>query len=203
MVDEDYFYERIKKTYTVCSEWRKAAVDYIKSIHPEIIFAGSSPTYPFNQDQWVQGSKRITSQLLKATKHLIIIPGTPIMSFDGPSCLSRWNADGPGLLIQWLNKLGIRMNQDNFSCREKLDSTYLTDVIHYLDLAIQDTPNAHLLILNDLVCPEGVCSAQESSKVIVFRDGRHVTNTFVLSKVPFIIERLKKLGIGSYISNQN
>lgn len=199
MVDREYYYERIKSTFTVCTEWRKAAIEYLKSLHPEIIVVGSSPTYPFSKEEWVDGSKSILSQLTKITKHIMSIPGTPILSFDGPSCLSRWNADGPGSVVRWLADKGINiLKSENLSCREKVNTSLYDDVSHYLKEATQVYPNVHLLELNDLVCPGDVCFAQDSRGTIVFRDGRHLTNSFVLSQVPKIINKIKEFGLKDY-----
>jgi peptidoglycan/LPS O-acetylase OafA/YrhL len=200
MVDKEYYYERIKKIYTVCTEWRKDAILYIQNLRPELIVLGDSPTYPFNREEWIEGTKTVLSQLTGITKHIIIIPGTPIISFDGPSCLARWNANGPGIVVRWLNEHRIYfLNSENFSCQEKTSTTLYDEVSQYLNTASQAYPNVHLLNLNDLVCPDGICSAQNSSGTIVFRDGRHLTNSFVLSQAPNIINKINALGLIGYI----
>lgn len=200
MVDKEFYYERIKKTYTVCTEWRKAAISHIQTLHPDLLVIGGSPTYPFNKEEWIDGTKRVLSQLTGVTEHVVIIPGTPGISFDGPSCLSRWNADGPGMLVRWLDNKGISfLNPQNLTCQEKVTDKRYDDVADYLKIASKAYSNVHLLNLNDFVCPDGVCSAQNSNGIIVFRDRQHLTNSFVLSKVPEIISKINNLGLKKYI----
>ena len=57
-------------------------------------------------------------------------------------------------------------------------------------------PNAHVLNLNDLVCPAHRCAARNPEGVTVFYDKLHLTGPFVLSKVPQIQKELNAMGIG-------
>ncbi len=200
MVDKEFYYERIKKMYTVCTEWRKAAMGYIQSLRPDLLVIGDSAIYPFTKEEWTDGTKAVLSQLTGSTEHIILIPGNPTISFDGPSCLSRWNADGPGRVVRWMNEQGINFfNPQNLTCQEKVTSKLYDDVSDYLTAASQAYPNVHLLNLNDFVCPDGICSAQNSSGTIVFRDNHHVTNSFVLSQVSNVTSKMGDLGLKAYI----
>lgn len=199
IVDSDFYYERIKKIYTVCTEWREAAISYIQTLRPDLLVIGNSSTYPFNEEEWTNGTKTVLSQLTGVTEHIIIIAGIPSMSFDGPSCLSRWNADGPGMVVRWLNSKEINfLNPQNFTCQEKVTINLYDDVAEYLKTASQAYPNVKLLSLNEFVCPNGICSAQSPNGTIVFRDSQHVTNSFVLSQVPNIISKINNLGLKGY-----
>ena len=40
-------------------------------------------------------------------------------------------------------------------------------------------PNVEVLDLNSRVCPSGICSAMTNDGVMVFRDSRHLTDSFV------------------------
>ncbi|NNE38317.1 MAG: hypothetical protein HKN08_08430 [Gammaproteobacteria bacterium] len=66
-------------------------------------------------------------------------------------------------------------------------------VSNLLNQAANRFPNIYLLDLNDLACPEDICSAITADNVIVFRDSQHLTDSFVRSQVPFIRQRLESL----------
>ncbi len=187
MVDEDFFYGRIGRSYTVCTEWRNAVLDYLASIRPDIVFVGSTATNDFSKAQWINGSARVLDRLTKAASHVFVLPGTPALSFDGPGCLER---HFPSTQKSKVGNVQI--------CREAAVNTQTDVVARYLDQAIQRFPNAKLLNLNDLVCPGGQCSAQNSAGLVVFRDQQHLTDSFVRAQVPIVRERLKVLGLGAF-----
>lgn len=184
MVDEDYFYRPIGKTYTVCREWRDAVFAYLKSLRPNVVFLGSSATYGFTEAQWTDGSTRVLARLTAVAEHVVVVTGTPRLSFDGPGCLARHApaADGP-----------VAVNKS--ICREALVATQAADVANYLARAVKRFPTAGLLDLNDLVCPDGYCSAQNPAGLVVFRDSLHLTDSFVRTQVPKVIDRLKLIGL--------
>lgn len=190
MVDEDYFYSRIGQIYTVCTQWRNAVLDYLASFQPDIVFLGSAATYDFSETQWTAGSSRVLARLTEVTKQVIIVPGTPKLSFDGPSCLARHTSTAHELVAT-----------DVSICREALITTQAADVAHYLQQAVQHFPNVNLLNLNDLVCPGEYCAAQDSNGLIVFRDSQHLTDSFVRAQAPKVIDRLRKFGLISLLAN--
>ena len=185
MVDEDYFYSRIGQTYTVCTEWRNAVLNYLEPLRPDIVFLGSAATYEFSEAQWTEGSTRVLARLSAIAEHVIVFPGTPMLSFDGPGCLERYTPTTHEPVVT-----------DASICREALATTQAADVARYLDQAVQRFPNAMLLDLNDLVCPGGQCAAQNPDGLVVFRDSQHLTDSFVRTQVAKVIDRLKILGLG-------
>jgi hypothetical protein len=60
---------------------------------------------------------------------------------------------------------------------------------------VQRFPNASLLDLNDLVCPDGTCAAQNQAGLPVFRDSQHLTDSFVRAQAANVVDRLKLLGL--------
>ena len=180
IVDEDFFSKRIGKTDSICSEWRQAAISYVQAHKPEAVFIGSSSLYPFSKNQWTQGSARIFERLSKSAPHIIVIPGTPVLSFHGPSCLERYS-DAPTTAI-------------SEKCSEPANA--LASVVSdHLHAATTPFDNIRLLDLNDLVCPNQHCRAIDQNGVISFRDAQHLTNSFVLSVWPEIQVRLHALGV--------
>ncbi|RJX20265.1 MAG: acyltransferase [Desulforudis sp.] len=182
MVDEDYFYSRIGKNYDVCAQWRNATLDFIPTLQPDIIIVGSAATYNFTELQWVEGSTRIFDQLSQAADQVIVVPGTPYLSFDGPSCLERKNSKASTFFAS------------RMSCAETFPSSQVKDVTNYLRRAASHFQNVRLLDLYDIVCPDSQCRARDAEGIIVFRDNQHLTDTFVRRQSPRIAERLKMMG---------
>ena len=177
MVDEDYFYPRIGKIYQVCTDWRNAVLDELDKLKPDIIIMGSAATYGFNETQWVEGSSRVLSRVSSAQKTTIfVIPGTPSLGFDGPGCISRNFSAGADV--------------DRERCSNKNRMKNITTVVKYLEQAVKDFPNVHLLDLNELVCPKGTCYAFDEQGVVIFRDSQHLTDTFVRTRIPAIMQRI-------------
>jgi len=191
MVDEDVFLGRIRQTYAVCTAWRNAALDYLASIRPDIVFVGSAATHEFSKTQWVNGSARVLARLTKTASQVFVLPGTPTLSFDGPGCLER---NYPATQ---------KSNIGNQICREAVVGKQTGMVARYLEQAVERFPNAKMLNLNDLVCPGGHCSAQNSAGLVVFRDQQHLTDSFVRAQVPIVRERLKVLGVRHLTSEKN
>lgn len=175
IVDEDYFYSRIGAVYDVCTSWRNSVLENLAALQPEIVFVGSASTYEFSESQWVEGSARVLSRLTATAQRVVVIPGTPTLSFDGPSCIS---------------------NGRRASCEEPLTNTRFDEVARYLQRATQRYENAALFDLSGLVCPGRRCAARRADGLVVFRDHQHLTDTFVVSQLANVRERLESIGIG-------
>jgi peptidoglycan/LPS O-acetylase OafA/YrhL len=178
IVDEEWFYQRIGKIYQVCTEWRNAVLDSLDKTRPDVLIIGNSATYGFNETQWIEGTSRILERVSKAAKKVLIIPGTPSLSFDGPGCVARNLSEG-------------QINSNACLAKDRLKE--VSTVTDYLDRAAQRFPNVYLLDLNDLVCPMGNCPAITSEGVVVFRDSQHLTDSFVKSRTPLIRKKLERL----------
>jgi hypothetical protein len=64
-----------------------------------------------------------------------------------------------------------------------------------LSTAATGHDNVHVLDLNDIVCVGGRCVPTTADGVTIFRDERHLTNTFVESQAPEVQRRLAGLGL--------
>ncbi|HED17515.1 MAG TPA: acyltransferase, partial [Gammaproteobacteria bacterium] len=179
MVDEDYFYPRIGKIYQVCTDWRNAVLDELDTLKPDVLLIGSASSYDFSENQWVEGSSRVFERLSKSAKTVFVIPGTPTLGFDGPGCVAR-NLSAEGQI-------------DSKACLVRDRIKQVKQVTKFLGMAISRFPDVYMLDLNDLVCPGGNCSAISAEGLIVFRDSRHLTDTFVRAQVPFVRDRMERL----------
>jgi peptidoglycan/LPS O-acetylase OafA/YrhL len=178
MLDEEYVYPRAGGPYRVCTEWRNLAIDEIAKIQPDMVIIGSAATYGFSETQWVEGSARILARLSEAASKVIVIPGTPVLGFDGPGCLAR-NQSPEGQIPPDV-------------CTADSRTSMTRDVTNHLQRAAARYSNVHVLDLNDLVCPDDICRAFSHDGLAVFRDTQHLTDSFVRARIPIIQERLQR-----------
>jgi peptidoglycan/LPS O-acetylase OafA/YrhL len=167
MVDEPIFYPRIGRDYVECSTWRKNAMQQAAALRPDIVILGSVQTANFDRAQWVEGTARLLKVISGSAGHVYILRGTPHLPFDGPNCLASksW--------LPWL-----RLGQA--TCQAPASSKSDDNVYQWLQEASGRFGNVSMLDLNDDVCPDGVCHAEQSG-MVVFRDSQHMTATFARS----------------------
>lgn len=170
MVDVPFFYSRIGSEYTICGEWRQAALKDIDALNPDIVILGSAFTYPFTRKQWIDGTRRVLHVLEGHAHEIYIMLATPVLPFDGPSCLAPRSR-----LYRALSKRA--------KCTSSAQTTQVNDARQWLQTAIQPFRNVHLINLNSDVCPNGTCHAELDGE-IVYRDGMHMTASFAGSLAP-------------------
>lgn len=167
MVDAPFFYERIGRRYTECEAWRQSVLQTLPSLHPDMVVLGSSQSYPFTREQWIEGSRRVFASVGKATHGSVyVLQATPLLPFDGPSCLARqaWRPD-------WLRHAD--------ACTALVDTPGDRQIAGWLADAVAGLPRMKLIDLNDGVCPQGHCAALRDG-VPVFRDSRHLSGSFAV-----------------------
>lgn len=176
IVDETVYYRQVGGDYTVCDEWRDAAITYLADLAPDVLLIGSASTYRFSEEQWTQGVARLLDRLAPSVGSGLLIPGTPTLSFDAPSCARRQLAEH-GAIRPGSCEATNRMQQAD-------------EVASYLSQVAERFSNFELLRLNDLVCPNRICSAVNPDGILVFRDSQHLTDSFVRSQVGEAAQRL-------------
>lgn len=183
IVDEDFVYDRIGGVYEICAEWRNSVLGQLELERPDVVIVGNSIAYPFDEEQWIEGGRRVFQHLSRFASHVIIIPGTPTLGFDGPGCLARNRSASDWIVAK--------------SCVATDRNTQTATVTEYLKMASSPFQNVHMLDLNDLVCPDGECRALSQDGLMVFRDSQHLNDSFVQARAPLIRERIQNLLISS------
>ncbi|MCL2022497.1 MAG: acyltransferase [Betaproteobacteria bacterium] len=178
MVDESFFYERIRREYTECTNWRRKALEQLAEIKPDVVVLASASTLDFTQAQWTEGTARVLDSISAISGRIFILRGTPLLPFDGPNCLSA-RYERPS----WLN--------DSQACSTIMADEKGTQVFQWQEQAGARFSNVHMLDMNDVVCPHNSCSA-ELEDMVVYRDSRHLTATFAESLAP---EMAKRMGL--------
>lgn len=166
IVDETVYYAVIGQDFTVCDEWRDAALTKLGAIKPDLVFMGSASTYHFSQTQWVSGTQRILDRLAPVSGQVYIVRGTYRLPFSGPDCLARrkWQ---PAFIAQFFK-----------DCSAPAEQPLDRNVYAWLKSAAGAYPNVSVLDWGPLVCPDGRCYAERDGQ-IAFRDIQHLTTAFV------------------------
>ena len=172
-----YYYPRIKSMYTVCDAWRKKALNEIASIHPDVVVMGSTH-YGFTPAEWIGGTQKTLDKLSPSAKSVIVMSATPELGFNGLSCLAA-KVNWPS----WLPELK--------HCHAPLAPETTDSVVNLLRQASKAYPNVHVFDFRNAICPEGICHAK-LGKHIVYRDGQHLTASFIESLAPVLEKQLSK-----------
>jgi peptidoglycan/LPS O-acetylase OafA/YrhL len=183
MVDAPFFYSRISREYTICGEWRRAALREVAALNPDIAILGSTFTYPYTRKQWIDGTRDVLRALEGHVREIYIMRATPVLPFDGPSCLAP------------RSRL-YRVLSERATCTSASYTTQFDDAWRWLHASIQPFPNVHLIDLNGEICPHGTCRAELNGK-IVYRDDMHMTASFASSLAPVVGRALDLTGFPS------
>ena len=185
IADVNYFYPRLNRYFTECNDWKESILRELSNIKPDVVIFGSAHTYDFTREQWERGTSSFSKSLSEVSEYVYLIPGTPKLNFDGPSCVAR-NISRDGIVKR---KNCFDVNALN-SARE-ISEILRNTIVSYSSVSLLD--------LNDLVCPNDVCNALTEDGFVVFRDSQHLTNTFVLKNIDEIRKRL--IDKNNYIFN--
>lgn len=170
IVDEPYFYARIGREYTECSQWREKALSQIQKLKPEVLIIGSSISPSFSSEQWTEGTKRVLAKVSPFANRVYILRATPALPFNGPDCLSGRNWRPRQLLF-------------SSDCTAHSVDPRADEIFAALSLAARSYKNVSMLDMNESVCPNHQCSAERENRV-VFRDNQHLTGSFAESLSP-------------------
>jgi len=181
IVDAPFFYARIGRLFTECTKWRQDALQFIVDLKPDIVVLGSTSTYGFAESEWIDGTSNVLRKIGDAAKRIVIMRSTPVLPFDGPSCLAPRSS---------LHKLLTGSN----GCSAPAHDQRSDDVFHWLALAAEKFPNAKVVDMTDSVCPAEVCRA-ELNGMVVFRDTQHLTAKFAASLSGVLQSRLGMAGL--------
>lgn len=176
MVDEPFFYPRIRREYTECSTWRRAALDRITAISPDVLILGSTDNYGFTPDQWTEGTSRLLGVVATHAKQIVILRATPALPFEPATCL------------QAARRFGI---VDTVACTAPAASRQSEEVVQSIVAAASRFHNVRIVDMNGAVCPGNECRASVGGHQI-YRDTRHLEVEFVESLTAALARRLEQ-----------
>ena len=167
IVDEDYFYDVIGRSYAECKKWRESALRYASSISPTWLIIGSSAHYPFNENEWRHGSERIFRIASDSADIVMVLRPTPSVPFDGPSCALE--ASSPSAQLVGSSR-----------CRTAASDARTNSVWTWVNEATTAFSNVRTVDMNPLICPNEKCQAVQGG-LLVFRDSTHLDGNFASS----------------------
>ncbi len=170
-----YYYPRIKSPYTVCDAWRKKALEDIAAIHPDVVVMGSTH-YGFTPAEWIGGTQKTLDTLSPSAGSVIMMSATPELGFNGLSCLAA-QVNWPS----WLPELK--------HCRAPLAPETQNSVVNLLKQAAKPYANVQVFDFRQAICPNETCHAKLGDH-IVYRDGQHLTASFIESLAPALLKQL-------------
>ncbi|MBH1964876.1 MAG: acyltransferase [Comamonadaceae bacterium] len=175
MVDEPFFYQRIGRDYTECSEWRNKAVEWLKTQKVDRLFVGGTASSAFTDKQWIEGTRRLMDRLAPSAKAIYLIEANPILGFNGPECLRKHSPQAI----------------DEQACVGTADNTPYIHVAALLKPLASSSSKIRWLETSGLVCPAGKCRAIRDG-VVVFRDSQHLTTSFVSRAAPHFLQQIEQ-----------
>ena len=180
IVDQEIEYARVGGPYTVCTQWRNAAVEYTQALAPDLVIFGSSQNYAFSEDEWREGTARLLDRLTAPGRAFVLWMGNHHLGRHGPQCLAQAERLGRSLAACDDDEPSV----DNVP---RIRAAFETLEEQRADVKLLD-PNAW-------VCPDARCRAVTGEGLVVFRDFQHITATFATEIASHIRAQLHEHGI--------
>ncbi|MER5862584.1 acyltransferase family protein [Kitasatospora sp. NPDC002040] len=166
------------KAYKTCVDWNKKAMAKIIELHPALVLTSqnsaraltnASATGPGEVPPMRDGMERSWTKLQKAG-----IPVTVVLN----------NVNGvPSPVYECVAKNKSKLSACSFGTPDYQTADLQTELAKKLGVGVID--------LNPLICPAKHCPAVIGS-ALIYRDGSHVTATYVKTLVPALEEQLKR-----------
>jgi len=175
---------RLKRTYSECTDWRRAMLRRIVSMRPDAVIlsswdhyippSGEGSPWQVTPDMWKAGLERTYRMLGGARINTVVIRGTPRPGFDVPSCLSRQASGAPFQLR---------------SCEYDYAESLAPKLVAAQNEAARGIPKLAFVDMNDRFCTSARCPVVQRGNV-VFRDDGHLTTAFSRAEAPVLGRRI-------------
>ena len=171
----------LKREYSECDEWRRAALERIAREHPWLVVISDSREYTLWSEGalvpaaeggalWNGGLGRTLANLAAVAGRVVLIGDTPRSQVDPPVCLSRHPDD----------VLACASPQ-----RLALDTARLAE-----ERAVAATAHAGFVDPTAWVCPSEPCPVIVG-RLLVYRDEQHLTATFARALANRLLDELR------------
>jgi peptidoglycan/LPS O-acetylase OafA/YrhL len=164
----------------VCEEWRRAAIQDIEELRPELVILASSSRHVGADGNmikdtrvWEQGARDTFAALARQAAKVRFIRDTPYADYDVPGCLAQAEWDG------------------HTQCPASVSAAVLNPDIYTAEVrAAQDFGNVKVLDLSDRMCGPDRCYLEAGGQII-YRDGDHLTASYSRSLAAVLFQRLR------------
>jgi peptidoglycan/LPS O-acetylase OafA/YrhL len=153
-----------------CEAWGPRALEAVKRIRPEVVVTvtrwgsalpeGSSPGDPFTQDAMVDGLVTYWNDVIGSGATLV-----PILDTPGPP-----GSDAPGCVQGNLEHLTECVYSKRAQLKKSGSAAQVAAAAH--------VPDAHVIDMSPVLCPDGRQCPSVIGKVLVYRSGSHLSNTY-------------------------
>ncbi|WP_041834335.1 acyltransferase family protein [Actinoplanes sp. N902-109] len=159
------FLPQLKREFTECVQWRRAAWDYVRSLHPAKVVLAS--TYPSNEllhvsgsqdDAWAAAWRRSVRDAAVPGARVYFIADTPWMAGSNPECLS------------------VHPNEPAACGRDRVSALALPERRRMVTAAVR-AAGARVIDPTSWFCTPTTCPAIVGN-VLVYRDQHHVTTAY-------------------------
>jgi peptidoglycan/LPS O-acetylase OafA/YrhL len=165
----------------VCDQWRRAAMQDIENLHPDLVLLSSASRHPgaggkmtVDMNVWEQGARDTFATLATQGVKVRFIRDTPTTNFDVTGCLAQAEWDGYA------------------RCEGSLPAEALSPEVYAAEVkAAEDLREVKFLDLSDQMCGSDRCYLEVRGQVI-YRDGDHLTASFSRSLAPVFLQRLRE-----------
>lgn len=178
MVDEPFYYARIKRVFARCTTWRDHALALLPDYRPDLTILGSTYTYPFSRNQWIDGTRKILAIASRYSGKVYLLRSTPSLPFNGPDCLAP-HSD----LYRWLSQYP--------TCSFPAHNRDFDRVYAWRRQAAKPFANVSTIDMTSSVCPADTCRAKRDGQV-VYRDDQHMTASFARSLAPQLAAKIER-----------
>lgn len=163
------------KNYSACQRWRELALAHMRELDPSAIIVSNYQIYMSERNNWsnpqatwTAGVHDMLAQLSTVAPLIFLLRDTPKPLAHVPFCLSR--------------QIAARL-YTNRGCNIPRARGLDESVWQAEQNASADLPRVHLIDLSNFFCDRVVCEVVKGGTV-VYRDGSHVSNKYVLALVP-------------------
>ncbi|MBX3646014.1 MAG: acyltransferase, partial [Rubrivivax sp.] len=155
---------QLRREYVECDAWRKAALDRIGALRPDVIVLANSHHRTYvAPSAWSDGAGKSLAHLAATTPHIVVLSDTVWPGFDVPRCLARAEQRGADL---------------SKACRFDVPSRLqAVRSIHDAEQQAVALAGASWVDPVPSVCPSDPCPVYESG-VVHFSDQSHMTASF-------------------------
>lgn len=167
--------------YPVCEKWRRAAIEEIEALRPELVIVTSSSRaveadgkFLADMRVWEQGARDTFAALARQRVKVRFIRDTPFADYDVPACLAQAEWDG------------------HTQCPAPASAVALSPGVYAAEeRAARGFGNVKFLDLSDRMCGPDRCYFEVGGQVI-YRDEDHLTASFIRTLGAVLFQRLRE-----------
>jgi peptidoglycan/LPS O-acetylase OafA/YrhL len=183
VADVPVYNANLKREYTECADWRAAVLQRIAKERPALVAISDSRAGDLlvdgrivsstdAEDVWAAGLRRSIKTIEQSAQHVVVIGDTPNPSGDPPVCLSDHLDDALACATPRSKALGPKRTATERAVSAETGATFVD-------------PSPWL-------CPTEPCPAI-IGRVLVYRDGHHMTTPFAAALAPYLAPLLPQL----------